>query len=272
MISKRISLLSSNQDIFDQEAPIYNEGLRLAGYNEQIQYIPPSDENRNRRKRKRDVIYFCPPWNDSLKTNLGKKFLALIDKHFRRGTFLGKLFNRNTVKISYSCTKNMKAIITGQNNKLIKPRGNNNNDNNSRLCNCVGFDCPVDGECLKSELVYSCKVETANGSKEYIGSTGNTFKERWNHHNHDFRYIGNRTKTTLANHIWNLKENNEAFSTNWTIELSAKSYTPEAGFCNTCATEKYMLIKHHKIRNLTNRRSEIMNKCRHRNKFLLSAC
>ena len=87
-----------------------------------------------------------------------------------------------------------------------------------------------------------------------------------------FRYIGNRTKTTLANHIWNLKENNEVFSTNWTIELSAKSYTPEAGFCNTCATEKYMLIKHHKIRNLTNRRSEIMNKCRHRNKFLLSAC
>ena len=139
-------MLSSNQDIFDQEAPIYNEGLRLTGYNEQIQYIPPSDENRNRRKRKRDVIYFCPPWNDSLKTNLGKKFLALIDKHFRRGTFLGKLFNRNTVKISYSCTKNMKAIITGQNNKLIKPRENNNNDINSRLCNCVGFDCPVDGE------------------------------------------------------------------------------------------------------------------------------
>ena len=34
-------MLSSNQDIFDQEAPIYNEGLRLAGYNEQIQYIPP---------------------------------------------------------------------------------------------------------------------------------------------------------------------------------------------------------------------------------------
>ena len=80
-------MLSSNQDIFDQEAPIYNEGLRMAGYNEQIQYIPPSDEYRNRRKRKRDVIYFCPPWNDSLKTNLGKKFLSLIDKHFKKRYF-----------------------------------------------------------------------------------------------------------------------------------------------------------------------------------------
>ena len=57
-----------------------------------------NDNNNNKSKRKkRNVIYFCPPWNDSLKTNLGKKFLSLIDKHFKKDTYLGKLFNSNTI-------------------------------------------------------------------------------------------------------------------------------------------------------------------------------
>ena len=195
MISKRISMLSSNEQVFNQEAYIYNEGLKQAGYDDKIQYIPPTvGNNRVNRKRKRNVIYFCPPWNDALKTNLGKKFLALIDKHFKKNTFLGKLFNRNTVKLSYSTTKNIKSIITSHNNKLINPVERTND----RLCNCVGFQCPVNGECLKSDLVYSCKVESANEVKEYIGSTKNSFKVRWNAHNSDARYISKRTKTTLA--------------------------------------------------------------------------
>ena len=112
-------MLSSNEEVFNQESHIYNEGLRLAGYREKINYIPANNDqnsqnNQSKKRRKRNVIYFCPPWNDALKTNLGKKFLGLIDKHFKKDTFLGKLFNRNTIKLSYSCTKNMKAIITGQ--------------------------------------------------------------------------------------------------------------------------------------------------------------
>ena len=165
----------------------------------------------------------------------------------------------------------MKSIITGHNSKLTKPPTNQyNNDNN--LCNCVGFECPVNGECQKSELIYSCKVETQAGSREYIGATKNTFKLRWNAHNSDARHIANRHNTTLANHIWNLKETNQVFTKEWKIELSAKSYCPELKYCNTCSTEKYWIMKHHKLRKLTNRRTEILCKCRHRAKFLLSAC
>ena len=92
MISKRISMLSSNEQVFNQEAYIYNEGLKQAGYNENIKYIPPTPtDTRVKRHRKRSVIYFCPPWNDALKTNLGKKFLSLIDKHFKNHTYLGKV-------------------------------------------------------------------------------------------------------------------------------------------------------------------------------------
>ena len=39
MISERISKLSSNEQIFNQEAYIYNEGLKQAGYMEKIKYV-----------------------------------------------------------------------------------------------------------------------------------------------------------------------------------------------------------------------------------------
>ena len=45
-----------------------------------------------------------------------------MEKHFKEGTLLGKLFNRNTVKIGYARTSNMKEIITGQNIKLLNPK------------------------------------------------------------------------------------------------------------------------------------------------------
>ena len=39
MISERISKLSSNEQIFNQEANLYNEGLKQAGYKEKIKYV-----------------------------------------------------------------------------------------------------------------------------------------------------------------------------------------------------------------------------------------
>ena len=169
--------------------------------------------------------------------------------------------------MSYSCTKNIKSIITSHNNKLINPveRGND------RMCNCIGFQCPVNGECLKSDLVYSCKVESANEVREYIGSTKNSFKVRWNAHNSDARYISKRTKTTLADYIWSLKEKNIVYSQSWKVELSTKVYCPEIGVCGTCLSEKYWLLKNHKVRKLVNKRTEILNKCRHRAPFLLAS-
>ena len=36
----------------------------------------------SKRNRKREVIWFKPPWNDAVATNVAGKFLQLIDKHF----------------------------------------------------------------------------------------------------------------------------------------------------------------------------------------------
>ena len=47
------------------------------------------------------MIWFNPPWNDEVSTNIAKKFLGMINSHFPRGSVLGKHFNRSTVKVSY---------------------------------------------------------------------------------------------------------------------------------------------------------------------------
>ena len=60
-------------------------------------------------------------------------FLKLIDKHVKHDNILHKIFNRKTLKISYSCTKNIFQIINNHNKEIIKEfqdRTNNNNNNN----------------------------------------------------------------------------------------------------------------------------------------------
>jgi hypothetical protein len=48
----------------------------------------------------------------NVSTNIGRNFLSLIDKHFPSFFSFHKIFNRNTVKVSYSCMSNVKSIIT----------------------------------------------------------------------------------------------------------------------------------------------------------------
>ena len=46
------------------------------------------------------MIWFNPPWNDEVSTNVAMKFLSMIiDRHFPKGSTLGKHFNRSTVEV-----------------------------------------------------------------------------------------------------------------------------------------------------------------------------
>ena len=93
MISKRLSLLSSNEEVFNEESAIYNEGLRIAGYKEKVRFIPDQNLQGQRRKRRRNLIHFLPPWNEAVATPICKNLFDLLEKHFKDGTLLGRLFN-----------------------------------------------------------------------------------------------------------------------------------------------------------------------------------
>ena len=73
-------------------------------------------------------FFFCKLIN----INMGKYFLKLIDKHFNQNNILHKIFNKKTLKISLSCTKNFFKIINNHNNEIIRKYHDRTNNNNNK--------------------------------------------------------------------------------------------------------------------------------------------
>ena len=117
-INKRLSSLSSDKASFDQAAPPYQKALDESGYHYTLQYEPAKARKRKHRQRN-NIHWYNPPFSKSTSTNIGHKFLALVDKHFPKDHKLRKIFNRNTIKISYSCMNNTKQIIDNHNKRIL---------------------------------------------------------------------------------------------------------------------------------------------------------
>ena len=114
-VERRLSKLSSNEKIFNDSIPIYQEALTKAGCNHKLTYQKHDQKKGNSQQRKRQIIWFNPPYSKNVTTKVGKLFLSLTDKHFPPHHKLHKLFNQNNVKISYSCLTNIKSIISSHN-------------------------------------------------------------------------------------------------------------------------------------------------------------
>ena len=86
----------------------------------------PSDtsfqEGNDQRTKKRKVIWFNPPYSRNVKTNIGKSFFHLLVKHFSANNKMHKIFNKNAVKVSYSCMKNMDSITSGHNHNILNSK------------------------------------------------------------------------------------------------------------------------------------------------------
>ena len=120
-VERRLSKLSSNEKIFNDSIPNYQEALIKAGYNHKLTNQKHDQKRDNSQQRKRQIICSKPPYSKNVTTNVGTFFLSLIDKHFPPHHKLHKLFNRNNVKISYSSLPNIKSIIKEHNRKILYP-------------------------------------------------------------------------------------------------------------------------------------------------------
>ena len=80
-----------------------------------------ANSSRNKRKRQHNIISFNPSFSKRAKTNLGKKFFKLL-KHFPKRHKMSKIFNKNTVKLSYSCCRNISFKISSNNRRITKPQ------------------------------------------------------------------------------------------------------------------------------------------------------
>ena len=168
---------------------------------------------------------------------------------------------------------NMDSIIANHNrNTLKKHEESTKSEDNEKRCNCKGgpTKCPLNGNCQVKSLVYKATVTNPNSTATYIGLTSNSFKERFNNHTASFNHSHLQDKTMLAKHIWSLKDQNKPYEIKWSIHAKAPAYSTTSKRCELCLTEKTNIL-FSQDRSPLNKRSEIMNTCRHRKKYLLSS-
>ena len=77
---------------------------------------------------------------------------------------MSEIFNKNTIKLSYSCGRNICSVIISHNGRIIQPTSNNHG------CNCENrVECPPDNKCLTASIAYKAVVSAASISdKKYL--------------------------------------------------------------------------------------------------------
>ena len=88
MIQRRISDISSDQDEFNKSKDIYNKALKDSGYKEEINYQATPTPRKHTRRRK--IIWFNPPYNAAVESNIGKQFISIIKKTSQDATSITK--------------------------------------------------------------------------------------------------------------------------------------------------------------------------------------
>ena len=270
-INKRLSEISSDKDCFDKAKGVYQDALNKSGYKYNLSYKAPTpDASRKRKNRQRNITWFNPPYSQNVETKVVKCFLQLIDKHFPKSNPLHKIFNRNTLKLSYSCMRNVKTIISSH-NKAQMSKSSNQSEKIDDNCNCRDKNsCPLEGNCNTRNIVYQAEVVTSQTKETYIGLCDTTFKERYRNHTCSFRHERYKNVTELSKYIWSLKEQNINYQIKWKKVKQARSYSNANKKCNLCLWEKYLIICKPEMSTL-NHRNEMTSTCRHSKKFLLSS-
>ena len=265
-IEKRLSSLSSSEDVFKKAAPMYNDALKTADISTtSASYAAAkraSQPRKPKKNRSRKIIWFNLPYSANVKTNVARTFLKLITKHFPPEGKLHKIFNNNTLKVSYSCMKNMNTIIKSHNDRLLKSSQRKDEMPTEKSCNCrIKTACPLRGNCLVESVVYKATIKHERVSKVYIGLAGNTFKQRFNNHKKSFRHERYANETELSKYVWSLKKRNTVYDLRYDIVKVSNTNKRKSGQCNLCLEEKLAISRHKD--NAINKRSELVSKCRH---------
>ena len=126
---------------------------------------------------------------------------------------------------------------------------------------------------LQSVSIEQLVVCIVNETNTYIGLTEGTFKKRFTSHKSTFSNEKLRLSSELSKKIWSLKDDGKQYNITWDIVKRTSPRKAGKNTCDLCNTEKLAIIQEIRRKNthLLNKRSEIVSKCRHVNKFLLKS-
>ena len=276
-INRRINTNSSSRKIFDESKIIYEEALRKSGHNYKMQYEVKKSNNDQKVKaknRKRKIMWYNPPFCKLSNINIGRTFIYLIRKHFTAEHPLHRIINKNSVKISYSCTRNMEQVIKAHNQKTLKQFQDKKLPTAVKQpCNCRRKDtCPLKNKCNIENAVYMATIfpkEHKEKKKYYIGVAKGPWKLRFNNHTQSFKRRESGNSTALSQHYWELLDHKKTPVIQW--EILTRTRPPEnlTDKCLLCLEESTNILRFSKRDSLLNKRAEITSKCRHQRELLI---
>ena len=117
MIGYQIFDNSCDKNHFFKAVPDYNIALKESGINNNVKHITNQSQ---RQTEKTNIIWPNSPYSANAKTNVGKIFTIMVDKHFLRHYKHYKPFNRSNIKLSCSCMRSMNNVIREHNSKIMK--------------------------------------------------------------------------------------------------------------------------------------------------------
>ena len=160
---------------------------------------------------------------------------------------------------------NMINVIKSHNLSLLNDKG----DQIQKPCNCRNKqECPLNGDCRQTSIIYKATVKSNIEEKYYFGLTAGEFKTRYYNHTLSFRTKPEKAPSELAKYIWTLKDKNIDFKLHWNIVARSMPYKGGTRKCDLCLMEKLYIATSEQSK-LLNKKSELISKCRHRNKFYL---
>ena len=134
------------------------------------------------------------------------------------------LFNRNKVKISYSCMQNMPNFIQNHNTVLLK----SSVASTAKECSYrQKYNCSQAEKCLSECLAYHAEIDRSdiNQNKNLYGSCKKNFKECYNNHTTSFRNKSKEKNTEVSKYIWELENSCIKYDFKWPIACKTDPHT-----------------------------------------------
>ena len=156
---------------------------------------------------------------------------------------------------------NINGIINKEKNKVIVK------------CNCRD-KVPLESKCKQECVVYKEEVysdlSNDRNKKVYFGSTQGEFKTRYYNHRTSFSHEKYRHSTMLSSYVWEVKDKKKGIDPilKWEVIKKCRKYRAGDRDCLLCHEEK-LATASCKSRDMLNQRSEVLNSCKHKMRWLL---
>ena len=121
---------------------------------------------------------------------------------------------------------------------------------------------------FSNNILYQANITSFGENSEtkvYYGICKTTFKLRNANYKKSFNHRNHKSDIGLSNEFWRIKDNKHSANITWDILGRHQAYNTSTKRSSLRLNEK-LKIALHRNNNMINKRTEILNKCRHKNK------